>query len=147
MALVQLEVVPDVAHVRVARLVAVSLARVNGVDEDVVEDVRLAVGEACGRAVAAHSRAGLDEPVRLRFDGGGDGPGMRVAVSDRVSLPEADGDDAVALLLGSGDETSGHAEAEAAPAVMTLLEGLADVVSVHTGARGTTVELEWVERD
>jgi len=144
MALVQLDVVPDVGHVRVARLVAVSLARVNGVDEEVVEDVRLAVGEACGRAVAAHSRAALDEPVRLRFEGDADaGPGMRVEIVDRVAMPEADGEAALALLVGGQAPAAARAGAGAASAVMALLEGLADEVQVHTGTQGTTVELRW----
>lgn len=147
MAQVQLEIVPDAAHVRVVRLVAVSLARVHGVDEDVVEDVRLAVGEACGRAVAAHDRAALDEPVRLSFDDGGSaGSGLRVEVVDRVALPEADGDDAVALLLHGPDRASPYADADGAPAVMALLQGLADHVSVRTGAGGTTVELVWTHQ-
>ena len=144
MALVQLDVAPDPAHVRVVRLVAVSLARVNGVDEDLVEDVRLAVGEACGRAVAAHDRAALDDPVRLSFEvGDGGGAGLRVEVSDRVALPKADGDEALALLVSGPDPASPGA---AGPAVMALLDGLADRVVVHTGASGTTVELRWTDR-
>ena len=40
------------AHVRTARLVAATVARRSGVDEDLLDEVRLAVGEACSRAVA-----------------------------------------------------------------------------------------------
>jgi len=143
MSQVRLQVAPDAAHVRVVRLVAVSLARVHGVDEDVVEDVRLAVGEACGRAVAAHARASVVTPIRLAFDGT---PGLTVDVADGVSLPEADGERAVALLAGRADGESAGADADAAPVVMALLEGLADEVSVHTGADGTTVQLRWTRR-
>ena len=38
-------------HVRTARLVAVTVARRAGIDEVRVEEVRLAVGEMCARAV------------------------------------------------------------------------------------------------
>ncbi len=137
---VRLAVVPDAAHVRVVRLVAVSLARVHGVDEDVVEDVRLAVGEAAGRAVAAHARARVADPIQLRFEGT---PGLTVEVADGVSLPEADGERAIALLAGGPDGQSPGADADAAPEVMALLEGLADELSVHTGGDGTTVQLRW----
>ncbi len=141
---VRIDVVPDAAHVRVVRLVAVSLARLNGVNEDVVEDVRLAVGEACGRAVAAHRRHGVEEPVRLGFDGG---PGLWVTVVDAVALPQASGDDAVRLLLAGPDGQSPESDIDAAPAVMALLEGLAEQVSVRTGQDGTRIELGWGTED
>lgn len=158
MAQVHLDVVADPAHVRVVRLVAVSLARVHGVDEDVVEDVRLAVGEACGRAVAAHTRAAVEVPVQLRFEGSsGSGPGLVVEVVDGIALPEATGDRALALLEGPDAVDGGQslhgldatlgADGElaplAAPEVMALLEGLADEVSLSTGSRGTSVRLRW----
>lgn len=44
---VVLEVVRDPALVRTVRLVAAAFARRNRVTEDVVEEIRLAVGEAC----------------------------------------------------------------------------------------------------
>jgi anti-sigma regulatory factor (Ser/Thr protein kinase) len=67
MSVVRIDVTPDPAHVRVVRLVAVSLARLNGISEEAVEDVRLAVGEACGRAVAAQARVDLETPVVVDF--------------------------------------------------------------------------------
>ena len=41
------------AHVRTARLVATAVARRSGVAESLLDEVRLAVGEACSRAVEA----------------------------------------------------------------------------------------------
>ena len=41
-------------HVRTARLVAAAVARRAGVDEAVLDEVRLAVGEACSRAVGLY---------------------------------------------------------------------------------------------
>lgn len=137
---VAMDVVPDAAHVRVVRLVAVSLARLHGVSEDVVEDVRLAVGEACARAVAAHRRHEVDQPVHLGFEGG---PGLTVAVSDGVALPEASGDEAVRVLLAGPGERVADADPDAAPAVMALLEGLAEQVTVRTGHDGTRIVLGW----
>ena len=45
----------DAAHVRTARLIAAAMARRSGVGEDVLDEVRLAVGEACARAVGCRS--------------------------------------------------------------------------------------------
>ncbi|HUR75304.1 MAG TPA: ATP-binding protein, partial [Sporichthya sp.] len=55
------------AHVRTARLVAATVARRSGVDDDLLDEVRLAVGEACSRAVGQHTRSGLSEPVSMRL--------------------------------------------------------------------------------
>ena len=52
MATVELRFSALPAHVRTARLVAAAVARRAGVDEAVLDEVRLAVGEACSRAVA-----------------------------------------------------------------------------------------------
>ncbi|WP_055499498.1 ATP-binding protein [Streptomyces albus] len=52
-------------HVRTARLVAAAVARRAGVDEAVLDEVRLAVGEACTRAVGLHMSHGLHTPVRV----------------------------------------------------------------------------------
>ena len=141
MSVVRIDVAPDPAHVRVVRLVAVSLARLHGVDEEVVEDVRLAVGEACGRAVAAHAQAALDTPVVVDFEGD---VGLTVTVSDTISLPEASGAAAVALLGGHRPPDQSPTDYfETAPEVIALLEGLADDVSVNTGRSGTAVRLHW----
>jgi len=51
MGLVRLRFRASPSHVRTARLVAVTVARRAGFDEEQVEGVRQAVGEACARAV------------------------------------------------------------------------------------------------
>src|SRR5258708_20092590 len=53
------------AHVRTARLVATAVARRSGVAESLMDEVRLAVGEACSRAVETHAMQCPDKPVRL----------------------------------------------------------------------------------
>ena len=58
MATVEVTFTPLPAHVRTARLVATAVARRSGVDEALLDEVRLAVGEACSRAVEAHRRHG-----------------------------------------------------------------------------------------
>lgn len=49
-----------------ARMFAGSVARHYGADEDVVEDVKVAVSEACTNSVKAHHDSGTVEPIELR---------------------------------------------------------------------------------
>src|SRR6201987_5205360 len=67
MATVEVTFTPLPAHVRTARLVAPPGARGSGVDESLLDEVRLAVGEACSRAVEAHRRHCPAEPVRIEM--------------------------------------------------------------------------------
>ena len=50
---------------RTARLVGVAVARRAGVAEELLDEVRLAIGEACTRAVALHRRYGLADLVEV----------------------------------------------------------------------------------
>ena len=58
MATVDVSFTPLPAHVRTARLVALAMARRVGVPEEMLDEVRLAVGEACSRAVGVHASRG-----------------------------------------------------------------------------------------
>lgn len=87
-AAVVLRLPPSAAHVRTARLVAAAVARRSGVDEELLDEVRLAVGEACARAVRLHERHSVDEPVTVEF---ADRGRFAVSVIDRapVTAPSA----------------------------------------------------------
>lgn len=65
MATVELRFSALPEHVRTARLVAAAVARRAGVDEAVLDEVRLAVGEACTRAVGLHQHGGISAPVKV----------------------------------------------------------------------------------
>src|SRR5947209_12521675 len=67
MATVEVTFTPLPAHVRTARLVATAVARRSGVDEALLDEVRLAVGEACSRAVEAHRRHCPAVPVKIEM--------------------------------------------------------------------------------
>ena len=67
MATVELTFTALPAHVRTARLVATAVARRSGVEEALLDEVRLAVGEACSRAVEAHRLHCPAEPVRIQL--------------------------------------------------------------------------------
>jgi len=69
-AALELELVADPALLAAARLFAAAAARAAGCDDDAVEDVRLAVSEACARSMrgaAGHERVSVE--ARVGSDG------------------------------------------------------------------------------
>jgi anti-sigma regulatory factor (Ser/Thr protein kinase) len=88
-ATVTLRLPPTPAHVRTARLVAAAVARRSGVAEDLLDEVRLAVGEACARAVRMHERHGISDGVVVEFS---EGKRFGVAVLDRADVLTGDTD-------------------------------------------------------
>ena len=96
-----LSIPPHAEHVRTARLVAVAAARRAGLAEDVIDDVRLAVGEVVARAVLRHAALGIERDVDLVIRD--DGHAFMVGVSCEPASPETsidgDADDGVALAL------------------------------------------------
>ena len=138
------------AHVRTARLVAVSLARRAGVDEEVLDEVRLAVGEAATRAVGRHQETCPDEPVLVRLT---DGEGHFVAeVVDRAADRSAADDSAVepaTPTTGSTDLPDALGGLEVldgelpAGIDLAVIGGLVDDVSVESGPDGSVVRMVW----
>ena len=148
-SLVTLAIRPDPSHVRLVRLVAAALGRLNGIAEDVLDDVRLATGEACGRAVAAHLHHGVAQPVEVELRGD---EGLHVCVRDFVPLPQASGVSAAEVLRGelAEHESTPAGEADATvdglvtlPEAIGLIQGVSDHVTVNTGRDGTTVAMRW----
>jgi anti-sigma regulatory factor (Ser/Thr protein kinase) len=82
MPTVRLSFSPAAVHVRTARLVGVAVARRAGVAEELLEEVRLAIGEACSRAVALHRSHGLQALVDVAM---ADGERFTVRVVDRAA--------------------------------------------------------------
>jgi serine/threonine-protein kinase RsbW len=113
MATVELSFTPLPAHVRTARLVATAVARRTGVEESLLDEVRLAVGEACSRAVEAHRLHCPGEPVRIRLSG--HGGRFEVVVADAVA-----GGDGAAPRQAAGAGPGGAAAADDEPAGATV---------------------------
>jgi anti-sigma regulatory factor (Ser/Thr protein kinase) len=84
---VSVTIVRDPALVRTVRLVAAAVARRAGRDEEFVEEVRLAVGEACALLIGDHTGdAASDHPVSVSMD---IRDRLRVEVaSDGAAVPE-----------------------------------------------------------
>src|SRR5438445_12670709 len=102
MATVEVTFTPLPAHVRTARLVATAVARRSGVDEALLDEVRLAVGEACSRAVEAHQRYCPAEPVKIEMTDLGER--FVVVVSDAAGAPPSTNGQ------GTGGSAAGPAE-------------------------------------
>ncbi len=140
MASVELLLSPMPAHVRTARLVAVAAARRAGLDGVALDEVRLAVGEACARAVALHTRHALDVPVRVTLDA--DPTGLAVAVADAgpaAAPPSQDSD----LSDSAGDPAVFDDDVVDPDVSLAVLIGLFDDVRVESAETGTTVTLRW----
>jgi serine/threonine-protein kinase RsbW len=138
MATVEVTFTPLPAHVRTARLVATAVARRSGVDESLLDEVRLAVGEACSRAVEAHRRHCPAEPVRIEMTD--QDQRFVVTVSDHAPTGPA------RPAAGSGiRDGAGHDGGSAFPAGfgLAVISGLAEDVRVLSTSSGVSVRMSW----
>ena len=149
---------PLPAHVRTARLVAAAVARRSGVEEEVLDEVRLAVGEACSRAVDLHRRHCPGEPVTVSLTDAsttfsvsvidmvpeqhdaaqglgllGDGAGPAV-----VPGPEAAEDDEHPMLGADLDD-----QAVSDSMGLAVIAGLVDDLQVERSATGLSLRMTW----
>jgi anti-sigma regulatory factor (Ser/Thr protein kinase) len=64
---VEMDIPPRSAYVGVVRLGLSALARAAGLDEERVDDLKIAVSEACANAVLSHERSDVDLPVTVAW--------------------------------------------------------------------------------
>jgi serine/threonine-protein kinase RsbW len=151
MATVEVTFTPLPAHVRTARLVATAVARRSGVDEALLDEVRLAVGEACSRAVEAHRRHCPAEPVKIEMTAADER--FVVTVSDHAPTAAAQAG-APANGNGAGHDAAGNGSEHAAQADddgsafpagfgLAVISGLADDVRVLSTSSGVSVRMSW----
>jgi anti-sigma regulatory factor (Ser/Thr protein kinase) len=142
---VRLRFTANPAHVRTVRLVAVTMARRAGVDEGLLDEVRLAVGEACSRAVQLHRSAHLAAPVQVAIADTADR--FTVTVSDGVpaGAEEPVPSTAAAELVITHEDGQPDAQPSALPPQVGLavISGLVDEVSVTSGPQGAAVTMAW----
>jgi anti-sigma regulatory factor (Ser/Thr protein kinase) len=148
MATVEVTFTPLPAHVRTARLVATAVARRSGVDEALLDEVRLAVGEACSRAVEAHRRHCPAEPVKIEMTNSGER--FVVTVSDHApnaGASPAGARDGGGAVGDNGFEQPAHVfdGGLAIPAGfgLAVISGLADDVRVLSTSSGVSVRMSW----
>jgi serine/threonine-protein kinase RsbW len=158
MATVEVTFTPLPVHVRTARLVATAVARRSGVAESLLDEVRLAVGEACSRAVEAHLRHCPGQPIRVALTD--DDEQFEVVVTDAVPDAEhevlagaaaGDGVGAVSAAgpagFGAGFAVEGEVPLRLPDGVgLAVIAGLADDVRVASAGAGTSVTMSWKRR-
>lgn len=135
---VVLRFAPLPEHVRTARLVAVALARRAGVEDGLLDEVRLAVGEACSRAVGLHRSAAPQVPIVVHLDDGRERFGVEVV--DAVSggpVPKPEEEGAVTGAEGAFGEDAG------ADMGLAVLRGLVDDLDVELTSGGGVIRMGW----
>ncbi|HET6859323.1 MAG TPA: ATP-binding protein [Streptomyces sp.] len=147
MATVELRFSAQPEHVRTARLVAAAVARRAGVDEAVLDEVRLAVGEACSRAVGLHRSNGISAPIRVVLteeekafsievgdevpaSGGGGASG---AVPGARGVVDPGGSGVVSDVESDGEDEMG----------LAVISGLVDDVEVTSDESGGVIRMTW----
>ncbi|MFG2498618.1 ATP-binding protein [Streptomyces sp. NPDC048441] len=136
MATVELRFSALPEHVRTARLVAAAVARRAGVDDAVLDEVRLAVGEACTRAVGLHQSNGVSAPVRVAL------------IEDEKQFSIEVGDEAPHVVPGDRapgarpGEVDLDAEGEDEMG-LAVISGLVDDVEVTAGEGGGLIRMTW----
>jgi len=114
---------PLAEHVRTARLVAVSVARRAGFVEGQLDEIRIAIGEACGRAV------------------GHDGTSGPVGFVDMELCDDHDRLDVTVVQCDLEGRPLSAPVHDLDPLSTALMEGMADSSSVGTGA--PALQLSW----
>ncbi|MBW8806524.1 MAG: ATP-binding protein [Catenulisporales bacterium] len=161
---VLLRFTPQPEHVRTARLVAVAHARRVGVEAGLLDEVRLAVGEACSRAVGLHQRHCPGEPVVVVLDAIDESDsGMApdrfvVTVADKVSGAVPGPRDGATGATGASETSEAASEAAAggldddedlddAEMGLAVLTGLVDDLDITSGPDGGSVRMGWPVKD
>lgn len=140
MALVELSFPARPVHVRTARQVAVSLARRAQLADEVLDEIRLAVAEACSLALAVLRQARDDGPVAVDFD---DSDGFTVEVRTAAVLPVATGAAALDVVADAAKVAAEDDEQLPAGAAMAVLAEFAPVLDASTSAQGLRLRLGW----
>lgn len=138
MPVVELSFTPLPAHVRTARLIAAAIARRANVEPEVVDEIRLAVGEACSRAVGLHQSLLPDRPVRLTLSV--ERGQFEVVVIDEAPATDADLASSTDLSVSRFESDDDYAAGINLAVIAGLVDGV-DVSSTPTG--GTQVHMSW----
>ncbi|HEX8497471.1 MAG TPA: ATP-binding protein [Actinomycetales bacterium] len=124
MGVVRLQFRAAATHVRTARLVAVTVARRAGLDEDSVEGVRQAVGEACAIAVR---HLGPTDQITLTLD---DAP---------TAVPPAGAPRLVASVRPAAADVGTDDRM-----LFAVLTGMTDTLDLEQDGDGSVLRLAWM---
>jgi serine/threonine-protein kinase RsbW len=131
---VTLEIPPRNAHLALVRLVVDSVARIGGrLTDRRLDDLRLAVSEACTNALDAQQEADSDEPVAVSIEL--DGDTVTVLVTDHAGGFAID--DVDPIPAATDPKRLRHERGLGIP----LMRSLVDELSFEAIEGGTTVRL------
>ena len=131
---VELEIPPRSDHLALVRLVVQATASIDGrVPEPRVEDLRLAVSEACANALDAQEASGNEAPVRIVIEVEDDH--IAVTVTDHAGGFDVDQLDPIPP--GTDPRRLRHERGRGIP----LMRSLVDEVTFTRTAEGTAVRL------
>jgi serine/threonine-protein kinase RsbW len=148
MATVEMSFTPLPVHVRTARLVATAVARRSGVEEALLDEVRLAVGEACSRAVEAHQAQCPAEPVRIELTGS-DGRFEVVVTDAAIAAPDPAASTPGPAASWAGNGVANGDSAHTAGGFpqeglgLAVIAGLADDVQFTRTSAGLSIRMSW----
>jgi hypothetical protein len=119
---VSIAIARDPALVRTVRLVAAAVARRADCEDSLIEEIRLAVGEACAVMI------GADEPLEQS--------------AGRVEVGIKAGETFVVTVSGHVDQPDSDIESMGLEP-WALLRGLCDDLSVSSNGSGTVLAMSW----
>jgi anti-sigma regulatory factor (Ser/Thr protein kinase) len=124
-ATVELEIPPKSVYVGVVRLAIASLARAAGLDEETVDDLKIAVSEALANAVLGLEESEAGDPITVTFNDEGDG--LQLEIADRAAPPD-----------GSSDPQDSQGFDSRTTMSLALLESLVDTCQITPREGGGT---------
>ena len=155
MATVTVSFTPLPAHVRTARFIAASVARRAGVADSLLDEIRLAVSEACSLAVRFHMAHAPTTPVQVRLTDSTDQFSIEVADAVARTALVDPGSDVTLNLDADLDADDLDADGRASGGTtdfdlrsherigLAVINGLVDDVSVGYLDDGSVVTMRW----
>jgi anti-sigma regulatory factor (Ser/Thr protein kinase) len=149
MATIDVRLSPLTAHVRTARMVALAVARRARIDEDLLDEVRLAVGETCSRAVGVHIARGIDDPVHMQLSD--DRGHFTIEVHNRGTLADDPTQSMDLVEASTRALADGTSDAMLDPSLdsmpagfgLAVVSGLVEDLFVTSDGEQTTVRMRW----
>jgi len=147
MPTVEISFTPLPAHVRTARLIAAAVARRSGIEGALLDEIRLAVGEACSRAVGVHQRNAAAQPVTLTILDENDT--FVAVVADTADEDAVTGEAADPFQVMGEDSPAPQGGIDDVLDVLpsgfglAVIAGLVDDLDVVRAPSGTVVRMTW----
>lgn len=142
MSTVRLQISPTPAHVRTVRLVTTAVARRAGLSDSVLDEIRLAVGEACSRAVSLHQAYAPGEMITVLLEDEGK---FVVTVCDLAPTGAETGHADPVEFLTNVESTQNDVDVLPSGLGMAVIDGLVDDLEIApaSGGVGTIVRMTW----